>query len=68
VIKEHYIERAASLASGRPLRKLYDICYNQKTVSTRKLEKMVDQVADELKESGILIRDLGVMVNEETSR
>lgn len=39
------IQKAASLVRGDRLSELYRICDEQKTISTRKLSRIVDQLA-----------------------
>lgn len=47
---------AARLVMGKCLEELGEVCENQKTVSTDKLQGIVDRVADRLKEEARYIR------------
>ena len=49
---------AASRARGDRLNKLYNICKNQKTISTRKLLGIVDELAESDKLDAIYFRRL----------
>lgn len=52
------IEKAASINRGDRLLSLYAICETQKTVSTKRLRKLIDQLADSDKLDGIHFRAL----------
>lgn len=47
---------AARLVMGKCLTELYEICENQKTINTAKLQDVVDRVSDRLKEESTYIR------------
>ena len=46
--KEHcdLLKKAALFTMGKRLNRLYSLCESQKTVSTRKLERLLDEVAE----------------------
>ncbi len=52
------IAKAASRLRGDRLRKLYAICESQKTISTRKLEALIDELAESDRLDGIHFREL----------
>lgn len=52
------IAKAESRVRGDRLSNLYQICESQKTVSTRKLKKMIDDLADSDRLDGIHFREL----------
>jgi len=52
------IAKAASRVRGDRLHRLYAICETQKTVSTRRLSKLLDQLADSDRLDGIHFREL----------
>lgn len=52
------IAKAASRARGDRLRKLYVICEDQKTISTKKLARLIDELAEGEKLDAIHFRRL----------
>lgn len=52
------IAKAAQLATGTRLRKLYDICEQQKTISTKKLERYLNRLEEDMKLDAIHFRQL----------
>ena len=58
------IKKAASRARGDRLRKLYDICENQKTISTRRLLFLVNELASSDRQDAIHFRDLADFVRK----
>ena len=52
------ITKAASRARGDRLAPLYRLCENQKTVSTRKLEQLIDKLHDSDKQDAIHLKHL----------
>lgn len=59
------IAKAASRVRGDRLRKLYEICEDQKTISTRKLKNLIDELADSDRLDGIHFRELADKLNGE---
>lgn len=59
------IAKAASRVRGDRLRKLYKICEYQKTISTRKLKNLIDELADSDRLDGIHFRELANKLNGE---
>lgn len=59
------IRASAKLVSGERLNALYCLCESQKTVSTRKLEWMLDAVWESNKSDGMLISELCKALPEE---
>ena len=57
------IKKAASRARGDRLASLYTICEGQKTVSTRKLQKLIDDLAESDKLDAIHFRRLADQLN-----
>lgn len=47
---------AARLASCDALIEVYEICENQKSISTEKLERAIDRIANKLKDEAFYIR------------
>ena len=52
------ITKAAQLALGTRLRKLYEICETQQTISTSRLKWHLDKIADDMKLDAIHFRQL----------
>lgn len=52
------IKTAAQFALGRRYNELYDICELQNTVSTRKLEKLIDKLAAEDRRHALFLRGI----------
>lgn len=52
------IAKAASRARGDRLRRLYALCEGQKTVSTMKLSRLIDELADSDRLDAIHFRSL----------
>lgn len=52
------IAKAASRARGDRLNELYRLCEGQKSVSTKKLERMIDNLADSDRLDSIHFREL----------
>jgi len=59
------IAKAASYARGDMLGKLYILCEGQKTVSTKKLERILDDIADDLKTDALFIKNLSNKIEGE---
>ena len=57
------IKKAASRARGDRLARLYAICEGQKTVSTRKLSKLIDELAESDRLDAIHFRSLAGQLN-----
>jgi hypothetical protein len=47
---------AARLARGDALNRLYEICENQKSISTKNLEQLIDDLGDIMKKESAYIR------------
>lgn len=62
--KRNTIQKAASLAMGTRLSTLYYICEKQKTISTRKLSKYLDKLADDMKLDAIHFRELSKLIKD----
>ena len=56
--KSNLIIKAASFARGDKLGRLYYLCDKQKTVSTQKLERILDDMADDLKLDAIFLKEI----------
>lgn len=54
--KSNLILKAASFARGDKLGALYQICEEQKTISTTRLEAILDDIADDLKLDATFLR------------
>lgn len=57
------IHRAGALAIGSPLRKLRCICESQKTISTARLNTLLDEVHEELKLDAIRLRQVAKLID-----
>ena len=55
--KSSCIRKAGDLVMAKRLDKLYALC-NQKTVSTRKLARLLDELADGMRLDAIFIREV----------
>lgn len=62
--RRNTIEKAASLARGDRLSKLRSICEGQKTISTAKLELMLDELHEDMKQDAIHLRALADNLQE----
>ena len=56
--KSNCIKKAAGLARGYRLQGLYEICENQKTISTAKLESYLDALHEAMKLDAIFLREI----------
>jgi hypothetical protein len=52
------IAKAASLATGYRLDALYRICETQKSISTKKVERYLDKLHEDMKLDAIYLREL----------
>lgn len=60
------IKDAAALALGRRYNEIYDICELQNTVSTRKLERLIDKLAAEDRRRALMLRGLAEQLRSKT--
>ena len=56
--KSNLIAKAASYARCDRLDRLYEIVEGQKTISTRKLEKILDDMQEDFKLDAIFLREI----------
>lgn len=59
---------AARLALGQALNRLYEVCENQKSISTDKLQEIVDDVGDKLKVEARYIKTTYTRITEAKSQ
>ena len=62
--KQNTIQKAARLALGTRLDGLNEICETQKSISTRKLKRYVDMLAEDMKLDAIHLRELAKKIDE----
>lgn len=63
--KKQAILKAAALARGDRLNRLYAICENQKTISTKKLQQLLDDLLNDMKLDAIFLRELSKRLSDE---
>ena len=56
--KNGLIGIAARLVKGDCLSELYEVCENQQSISTQKLQDIVDKASDKLKNEAVFIRNM----------
>ena len=56
--KRGLIEIAGRLAMCRALSEIEEICENQKTISTSKLQEALDRASNKLKDEAVYIRNM----------
>lgn len=56
--KRGLIQIAARLARCNALNELEEVCENQQSVSTRKLQEIVDRASNKLKDEAVYIRNM----------
>lgn len=66
-LKSQLLKYAASLTNGRNLKPLIEVCKNQKTISTRKLSIMLEDIEDRQKLEAVFLRKVfdSIAVNKE---
>lgn len=57
-VKGGLISIAARLVMRQCLTELYEVCENQQTISTQKLERIVDRVSEKLRREAICVRNM----------
>lgn len=56
LIKSKLLEQAVSNVRGEKLSHLYELCETQKTISTKKLERCLDEISDKMIINAIELR------------
>jgi hypothetical protein len=56
--RSNLIAKAASFTRGDKLGRLYILCDKQKTISTRKLERILNDMADDLRCDAIFLKEI----------
>tara|TARA_R110000764_G_scaffold51058_2_gene111907 strand:+ start:280 stop:525 length:246 start_codon:yes stop_codon:yes gene_type:complete len=61
--KSGLISIAARLAICKVLMELEEVCENQKTISTDKLQSMLDKVSSKLKDEAVHVRNMAMKIS-----